>query len=56
METPQTLIQPERTVRKGWAAAFERMAANGDDKLLDSESLLPTEWDEQEWSWSGLAK
>ena len=31
--------------------AFKKMAANGDDELLDSETFIQTEWDESEWEW-----
>ncbi len=42
------LIRPVRKPREGWEAAFEQMAVEGDDKLLD-ESLadLPDE----AWEW-----
>ncbi len=36
--------------RADWDAAFEAMAARGDDALLDGEPLL-TQWDETEWAW-----
>ena len=34
-------------VRLGWEAQFELMAARGDDKLLDEETI--DAWDEREW-------
>lgn len=34
--------------RQGWDEQFQRMAQHGDDKLLDSEPLLLTSWEEQE--------
>ncbi len=39
-----------RNPREGWDAAFERMAAAGDDALLLPGSLKH-EWDEEEWEW-----
>jgi len=27
------------------------MSEQGDDKLLDADADLSTEWDEAEWSW-----
>ncbi len=47
----QLILRASRTARDGWATAFQHMAANGDDQLLDDE-LLPTIWDETEWEWS----
>ena len=44
------LVRPAREPRAGWAAAFERMAAEGDDKLLDDVPSA-TAWDEQDWVW-----
>jgi len=43
------VIRPLRQVRKGWEESFRRMAAAGDDNLLDTP--VPTEWDEAEWQW-----
>jgi antitoxin MazE len=37
--------------RHGWDEAFQRMAANGDDALLDAEALTASEWDNEEWQW-----
>lgn len=34
LEKDQIIIRPVRKPRQGWAAAFKRMHANGDDKLL----------------------
>jgi len=43
------VISPIRKVRAGWAGAFKEMSQQGEDHLLDSESL--TDWDEEEWEW-----
>jgi antitoxin MazE len=45
----QIVIRSACRVREGWAEAFARMAAAGDDALLDAP--LPTEWDQSEWEW-----
>lgn len=38
--------------RAGWDAAFARMAARGDDRLLDEEAVhMPTAWEREEWRW-----
>ncbi len=42
------VIKPYTSVRKSWAKAFEKMAQNGDDQLLEFPS---SQWDEEEWEW-----
>lgn len=37
--------------RLGWDDAFRRMAAEGDDELLDDDSQFSTDWDHAEWTW-----
>jgi antitoxin MazE len=37
--------------RAGWDAAFARMAAAGDDALLDAGRHGRTAWDDAEWEW-----
>jgi antitoxin MazE len=37
--------------RAGWDEAFQAMALQGDDALLDGGEPLPTQWDEEEWEW-----
>ncbi len=45
-------IPPIQNPREGWDKAFQRMAANGDDKLLDGEYLAnQSSWDDLEWEW-----
>jgi antitoxin MazE len=44
------LVRPAREPRAGWAEAFERMAGEGDDKLLDDVPQASS-WDEREWVW-----
>ena len=41
-------LRPEKKVRDGWEKAFQKMAAAGDDTLLDAGS---TDWDDLEWEW-----
>ncbi len=45
------VIRPATQPRAGWDEAFRQMAEHGDDELLDQDSRLGTEWDEQEWEW-----
>lgn len=41
----------ETPARQGWAEAFQRMAAAGDDAPLDEPSFPTSEWDEAQWQW-----
>ncbi len=44
------VISPARTARQGWDSAFEKMAENGDDKLLMGDATA-SDWDDKEWTW-----
>ena len=43
------VIHSLRAARAGWDEAFRRMAACGDDILIDKVAEPSTEWDEREW-------
>jgi antitoxin MazE len=45
------VVRPFRTPRAGWADACQRMAAAGDDALLDDVAPSLSSWDEEEWQW-----
>lgn len=45
------IVRSAKTPRAGWEEAFKRMAEKGDDKLFETDSLIPTKWDEEEWEW-----
>ncbi|HEV8412284.1 MAG TPA: AbrB/MazE/SpoVT family DNA-binding domain-containing protein [Bryobacteraceae bacterium] len=45
----QLMIRAVNHTRAGWDAAFAKMAARGDDDLLDTPT--PTKWDQNEWRW-----
>lgn len=46
------VIKPISKNRESWDSAFQKMAKNEDDVLLDSEALSKlTKWDEEEWEW-----
>lgn len=47
----QLVIRPVRQARQGWDAAFQRMALQGDDRLVDAEPLVLTAWEANEWQW-----
>ncbi|MBN1873309.1 MAG: AbrB/MazE/SpoVT family DNA-binding domain-containing protein [Anaerolineae bacterium] len=51
LEENQIVIRSASPVRSGWEAAFQRMAEESDDVLLDGDSLLPMAWDKEEWEW-----
>jgi virulence-associated protein VagC len=45
------VIRPGRPARAGWAAAFQQMARQGDDELLDDEGPTRSDWEDNEWQW-----
>jgi antitoxin MazE len=48
----QIIITPAKTVRTNWGKAFQKMAENSDDQVMDADEVLePTKWDSQEWEW-----
>ncbi len=49
----QLIIRSARCPRQDWDQAFQRMARNGDDQLinLDMSSKASKSWDEGEWEW-----
>lgn len=50
VRSDEIVIRAARQPRDGWAASFQKMAAAGDDALLDPEAG-GSEWDEDEWTW-----
>ena len=44
-------IRSASKVRARWEQAFQEMARQGDDKLIDLAADKATEWDEDEWQW-----
>jgi antitoxin MazE len=45
------IISPIKKPRQDWDRQFKLMAERGDDKLLDSEVVSLTSFDEEEWEW-----
>ena len=45
------VIQSSVKPRAGWADAFQKMAARGDDRLLDEAAPFLSSWDKDEWEW-----
>jgi antitoxin MazE len=51
LEEDHIIVRPILRVRQGWEEAFKAMGEQGDDALLDSEALVSSDWDEEEWEW-----
>lgn len=51
VQNDHLVIRPVAKPRSGWEDAFRLMAQQGDDVLLDRESLPQTRWDKTEWEW-----
>lgn len=45
------MIRAADMPRSGWSEAFSGMVQHKDDKLLDEDTDLATEWDRSEWRW-----
>lgn len=45
------IISPVKKPRQDWDRQFKLMAERGDDKLIDSEVVSLTSFDEKEWEW-----
>ena len=50
IEQDAIVLEAPRNPRESWDAAFEKMAAEGDDQLL-VPGELSNEWDDAEWEW-----
>ena len=52
MRKDHFVVRAGRRPRGGWEEAFARMAAKGDDALLDSDQVhIETEWERTQWRW-----
>ncbi len=51
VENDKIIIRPILQPRAGWDEAFQKMAENGDDLLIDIEQPISHSWDEEEWHW-----
>jgi len=51
VEGETLIIRPADVPRSSWAEAFSGMAQHKDDKILDEDTALTTEWDRSEWRW-----
>ena len=46
------IIRAVSKPRAGWDEAFQAMAEQGDDRLLDGNGALESDWNKDEWEWS----
>ncbi len=44
-------IRAAAKTRAHWEQAFQEMAQQGDDQLMDTDTDTSTAWDEDEWQW-----
>ena len=52
VERDRLILKPIRDRRSGWRKAFQNMAFNSDDHLLDGEDTVSqSSWDDDEWIW-----
>ncbi len=51
VEADRLILRAVPGRRQGWEEQFREMARLGDDKLLDAEPLVLTEWEDKEWEW-----
>ena len=48
----QITIRPVRKPRQGWEEAFQKMAKQGEDQLLDKEKFsYQSSWEQDDWVW-----
>ena len=48
----QIIIRTVHRPRASWDSRFRTMTENGDDELLDKDTLpYQSRWDEKEWAW-----
>ncbi len=50
VENGVIMLAPVRNVREDWGAAFEKMAAAGDDAPLAPDAL-ENDFDAEDWTW-----
>lgn len=51
VDKTRIIIRPISDPRSGWDNAFQAMAENGDDELVNGNSNLAHSWDDEEWQW-----
>lgn len=51
VEDEKIVIRSAFHSRKGWGEKFRLMTESGDDKMIDDDFNVQTEWDKDEWVW-----
>ena len=51
VKNDKIIISPVKKPRQDWDRQFKLMAERGDDKLIDSEVVSLTSFDDEEWEW-----
>jgi len=51
VEDEKIVIRSASHPRQGWGEKFKLMAETGDDKMIDKDSSVETEWEKEEWQW-----
>ena len=51
VQTGRLIVSQARGARFDWDKQFEKMAQHGDDRMLDSETIATSGWDDNEWEW-----
>ena len=47
----QIVLRPSRRARAGWNEQFQAMSQNGDDELMDAQTVTTSQWDNDERNW-----
>lgn len=52
VQDDRIIIKSLSKVRQNWNLAFQKMAENNDDQLLDENLVVnQSSWDDEEWTW-----
>lgn len=51
VEDEKIVIRSASSARHGWEEKFRLMAESGDDKMVDDDLIVETDWDKDEWQW-----
>ena len=51
VEDDKIVIRPASQPRKYWGEKFRLMAESGEDRMVDEDLSVQTEWEKDEWEW-----
>ncbi|MBT0664677.1 AbrB/MazE/SpoVT family DNA-binding domain-containing protein [Geobacter pelophilus] len=51
VEDEKIIIRSASHPRQGWGEKFKLMAESSDDKIIDDDLSVQTEWEKEEWQW-----